>query len=157
MEETSVCERHMIGCLSHTSSWGPGLQPRHVAWWGIEPGTFSSAGWCSIHWVTPARLWYSLGMLQIFLWHCFPGIPDFGKTAFLFSFSSRYFEISSLAHVVFRCVYCLILKCLENFQVSLLLISSLIPLWISFEIQASVWSESRQWIISTLLNLLRYV
>ena len=32
--ETSIC-----GCLSHTPYWGPGLQPRHVPWLGIEPVT----------------------------------------------------------------------------------------------------------------------
>ena len=35
--------------------WGPGLQPRHVAWLGIKPVTFQFAGWHSIHWATPAR------------------------------------------------------------------------------------------------------
>ena len=29
----------MCGCLSHAPCWGPGLQPRHVLSWGIEPGT----------------------------------------------------------------------------------------------------------------------
>ena len=28
---------------------------RHVPWLGIEPGTFCSAGWCSLHWATLAR------------------------------------------------------------------------------------------------------
>ena len=32
--ETWVC-----GCLLHGPHWGPGLQPRHVPWWGIEPAT----------------------------------------------------------------------------------------------------------------------
>ena len=32
--ETSVC-----GCLSSVPYWGPGLQPRHVPWLGIEPAT----------------------------------------------------------------------------------------------------------------------
>ena len=31
------------------------LQPRHVPWLGIKPVTRRSAGWCSIHWATPAR------------------------------------------------------------------------------------------------------
>ena len=43
------------GCLSHTPNQGPGLQPRHVHWLGIEPATLWFSGWCSIHWVTPAR------------------------------------------------------------------------------------------------------
>ena len=32
--ETSMC-----GCLSVAPHWGPGLQPRHVPWLGIEPTT----------------------------------------------------------------------------------------------------------------------
>ena len=48
--ETSMC-----GCLSHTFHWGPGPQPRHVPWLGIEPVTLWFADWHSIHWATPAR------------------------------------------------------------------------------------------------------
>ena len=33
-----------ISCLLHSHSWGPGLQPRHVTWLGIEPATFWFAG-----------------------------------------------------------------------------------------------------------------
>ena len=29
-----------IGCLSHAHNWGPGPQPRHVPWLGIELATF---------------------------------------------------------------------------------------------------------------------
>ena len=36
-------------------NWGPGPQPRHVPWLGIEPVTLWFTGWCSIHWATPAR------------------------------------------------------------------------------------------------------
>ena len=32
--ETSTC-----GCLLHIPHWGPGPQPRHVPWLGIEPET----------------------------------------------------------------------------------------------------------------------
>ena len=32
----------MCGCLSHTRCWGPGLQPRHVPWLGIELPLFGS-------------------------------------------------------------------------------------------------------------------
>ena len=39
----------------HPSLWGPGLQPRHVPCLGIELATLWFAGWCSIHWTTPAR------------------------------------------------------------------------------------------------------
>ena len=39
--EKHPCERETsISCLSHTPNWGPGLQPRHVPWLGIEPVTF---------------------------------------------------------------------------------------------------------------------
>ena len=48
--ETSMC-----GCLSCTSYWGPGLQPRHMPWLGIEPATLWFAGLHSIHWATTAR------------------------------------------------------------------------------------------------------
>ena len=48
--ETSMC-----GCLLHTPNWGPGPQPRHVPWLGIEPVTLWLAGQHSIHWATPAR------------------------------------------------------------------------------------------------------
>ena len=48
--ETSMC-----GCLSHTSHRGPGLQPRHVPWLGIEPAILWFTGQHSIHWATPAR------------------------------------------------------------------------------------------------------
>ena len=42
----------MCGCLSHDPYWGPGVQPRHVPWLGIEPVTLGFAGWHSIHWAT---------------------------------------------------------------------------------------------------------
>ena len=48
--ETSMC-----GCLPHTPYWGPGPQPRHVPWLGIELETLWLAGQHSIHWATPAR------------------------------------------------------------------------------------------------------
>ena len=35
----------MCGCLSHGLHWGPGLQPRHVLWLGIEPVTL----WITAH------------------------------------------------------------------------------------------------------------
>ena len=38
--ETLIC-----GCLSHAPYWGPGLQPRHVPWLGIEPVTLWFAGY----------------------------------------------------------------------------------------------------------------
>ena len=35
--------------------WGPGPQPRHVPWLGIEPATLWFSGQHSIHWAAPAR------------------------------------------------------------------------------------------------------
>ena len=54
-----------IGCLSPPHNWGPGLQPRHVPWLGIEPVTFQFAGQRSVHWATPARA------ICLFVW-----LPD---------------------------------------------------------------------------------
>ena len=48
--ETSMC-----GCLSHAPCWGPGLQPRHVPWLGIELATLWFIGWHSIYLAAPAR------------------------------------------------------------------------------------------------------
>ena len=48
--ETSMC-----GCRLHTLQWGPGLQPMHVPWLGIEPVTVWFTGQHSVHWATPAR------------------------------------------------------------------------------------------------------
>ena len=42
--ETSMC-----GCLLCAPYWGPGLQPRHVPWLGIEPVTHWFTGQHSIH------------------------------------------------------------------------------------------------------------
>ena len=44
-----------IDYLSHTPNPGPGPQPRHVSWLGIEPATFKFSGLHSVHWATPAR------------------------------------------------------------------------------------------------------
>ena len=46
----------MCGCLLCTSYWGPGPQPRHVPWPGIQLAILWFAGWHSIHWATPARV-----------------------------------------------------------------------------------------------------
>ena len=45
----------ICGCLLHVPHQGPGPQPRHVPWLGIEPATLWFTAWCSIHWATPAR------------------------------------------------------------------------------------------------------
>ena len=42
-----------ISCLSHNPNWGPGPQPRHVPWLGIEPVTFLFTDQHSDHWGTP--------------------------------------------------------------------------------------------------------
>ena len=41
-----------LTCAPH---WGPGPQPRHVSWLGIEPVTLWFPGWHSIQWVTSTR------------------------------------------------------------------------------------------------------
>ena len=49
-------EKHQcVGRLLRAPHRGPGLQPRHVHWLGIKLVTPRFAGWCSIHWATPAR------------------------------------------------------------------------------------------------------
>ena len=45
----------MGGCLSRVPTWGPGPQPRHVPWLGIEPATLVFTGQQSINWATPVR------------------------------------------------------------------------------------------------------
>ena len=45
----------VISFLSRAPNWGPGLQPRHVPWLGIQLVTLWFAGLCLIHWATPAR------------------------------------------------------------------------------------------------------
>ena len=41
---------------THTPNQGPGPQPRHVPWPGIEPATFQFAVWRLTHWATPGLL-----------------------------------------------------------------------------------------------------
>ena len=53
--EKHWCVRKTVRCLSYAHKRGPGLQPRHVPWPGIEPATFQLAGWRSVHWATPDR------------------------------------------------------------------------------------------------------
>ena len=43
-----------VGCLLHAPDWGPGPQPQHAPWLGIELATFCFAGRHSICWATPA-------------------------------------------------------------------------------------------------------
>ena len=51
----------MCGCLSHAPHReGPGLQPRHVPWLGIEPMTLWFIGWHLVHWAIPARSEYTV-------------------------------------------------------------------------------------------------
>ena len=53
--ETAMWERNIDWLPPACPNQGPGLQPRHVPWLGIEPVTFLFAGCCSIHWATAAR------------------------------------------------------------------------------------------------------
>ena len=53
--EKHWCVRKTVRCLSYAHKRGPGLQPRHVPWPGIEPATFQLAGRRSVHWATPDR------------------------------------------------------------------------------------------------------
>ena len=46
----------MCDCLSHSPHRGPGPQPRHVPWLGMEPATLWFTGQHSVHWATPARV-----------------------------------------------------------------------------------------------------
>ena len=48
-------ETWMCGCPLCTPYWGPGPQPRHMRWLGIEPVTLCFTVCSSIHWATPAR------------------------------------------------------------------------------------------------------
>ena len=59
--ETSVC-----ACLLRAPYQGPGLQPRHVPWLGIELATLWFAGWHSVYWVIPARA----GLLKRYIVSC---------------------------------------------------------------------------------------
>ena len=48
-------EKHQGVVASRAHYWGPGQQPKHVPWLGIEPAPFWFSGCHSIHWATPAR------------------------------------------------------------------------------------------------------
>ena len=67
-EEEREREMSMCGCLSRGPHWGPGLQPRHVPWLGVQPVTLVHS-LLSTHCVTPARApWWvfihALGMIE---------------------------------------------------------------------------------------------
>ena len=53
-------EAPICGCLLHVPHWGPGLQPRHVPWLGIEPAILWFADWHSTHWATHARAFHKI-------------------------------------------------------------------------------------------------
>ena len=68
----------MCGRLLSTPYWGPGPQPRHVPWLGIELATLWLTGPCLIHWATPARVacfffsWYLkviFGFMKLVQWY----------------------------------------------------------------------------------------
>ena len=84
----------MHGCLSCAPCRGPGLQPRHVPWLGIEPVTSWSPSQHSIHWATPARAlisysYSSSGHLSL---------PS-GDLCLIHLVSSRYFQSVQLLSV----------------------------------------------------------
>ena len=61
-----MCKRY-IDWLSFACppTWGPGPQPRHVPWLGIEPATFQLTGRHSIHWAIPAR---AHSTIRFYIW-----------------------------------------------------------------------------------------
>ena len=61
--ETSMC-----GCLSHHPSWGPGPQPRHVPWLGIEPVTLWFTGQHLVYWTTLVKAATSVLTQNITFW-----------------------------------------------------------------------------------------
>ena len=61
-------ETSMYDCLSCAPCWGPGLQPRHVPWPGIEPVTLWFAGQHSILWATPA--WAHISIFRLVPKNC---------------------------------------------------------------------------------------
>ena len=54
----NVQEKYQLVASWTSPIWEPGLQPRHVPWLGIEPATFWAAGWHSVHWAKPARVFF---------------------------------------------------------------------------------------------------
>ena len=48
-------ETSIYVCLSCSPYWGPGPQPSHAFWLGIEPSTVWFRDQHSIYWATPAR------------------------------------------------------------------------------------------------------
>ena len=60
--ETSMC-----GCLSSTPYLGWDPQPRHMSQLGIELVTLWFAGWCSVHWATPARAIFFLECSRLYI------------------------------------------------------------------------------------------
>ena len=64
-----------VGFLLCTPNWGPGSQPRHVPWLGIEPVTLWFTGWHSIYWATPARATHSVSNTPFHLLLCLSSSP----------------------------------------------------------------------------------
>ena len=55
--ETLMCERYIDHLpLACPPNWGPGLQPQHVPWLGIELVTLRFTDRRSIHWATPVKV-----------------------------------------------------------------------------------------------------
>ena len=64
-EEHQCARETSFGCLSHAPNRGPGPQPRHVPWLGIELVKFWFASQHSIHWATPARAEHACSLKQV--------------------------------------------------------------------------------------------
>ena len=73
---------------------GPGLEPRHVPWLGIEPAAFQFTGQRSVHWATPTRA-HTFIFLVSYLWYI-------GKL-FRFACCSLDFGLSHLTELSYYC------------------------------------------------------
>ena len=90
--ETSTC-----GCLLHAPYWGPGLQPRHVLWLGIELVTLCFTGLSSVHWAIPARVEYIHAIDVLFGLLSSMNQNDF--SVFLQSLAAIFLEVYGFLHV----------------------------------------------------------
>ena len=79
--------------------WGPGPQPRHVPWLGIERVTLWFTGQCSIHWATPARapFFYFLFLCFLKVFFSYWNIMYKGKTWWIFTNWTHLFRLRNRA------------------------------------------------------------
>ena len=62
-----VLEKHqLIGCLSQAPSWGPGLQPRHVARPRVQPRTLGLQAGAQFTEPHPLQLYAYLEVVYLF-------------------------------------------------------------------------------------------